>query len=167
MTGVYEHDEVLSVSVADGTGETVFHTLVKPERKKRWNRTEKIHGISPADVADAPSFSSLFPTLRSIFLPAQRLVAFGTNTDAMHLVKMFETEAQRAEFRGKLTDCAAEFSHYATEHELSLSHLSLSDAVAALGLSFDGQAHTSLADALACRAVFLTLFPHYFEKETN
>lgn len=167
MTGVYEHDEVLSVSVADGTGETVFHTLVKPERKKRWNRTEKIHGITPADVAGAPGFSSLFPALRDLFIPARRLIAFGTNTDAMHLVKMFRNDRERREFHEKLLDCSAEFSHYVTEHELPLSHLSLSDAVAALGLTFAGQAHTSLADTLACRAVFLTLFPHYFEKETN
>ena len=77
------------------------------------------------------------------------IFAIEPNTAAMHLVKMIRNDRERREIHETLLDCSAEFSHYVTDHELPLSHLSLSDAVAALGLPFAVQALTSLADTLA------------------
>lgn len=164
MTGLYEHDEVLSVTVADGTGKTVFDTLVRPVRKKKWKRTEEIHGITPEDVKDAPTMAEIAPALRGVLDGAERLIAFGTATDCYHLSRLYPGRQERDAFRAKVVDCGAEFAHYVYEHELELAHQSLSDAMAALGLSWHGNAHTSAADTDACRLVFEALFPHYYDK---
>lgn len=165
MTGVYDHDEVLSVSIVNGRGEEVFHTLTRPERKKRWKRTEKIHGITPDMVKDAPTFAEISPTLAEILTGAEQLVAFGTSTDYSHLRRVYKTREGQKLLRQKMLDLSAEFSHYVFEHELELSHLSLSDAMAHFSLEWRGTAHSSLADTDACRRVFEQLFPHYFESE--
>ena len=67
--------------------------------------------------------------------------------------------------KDKLVDCAAEFSRFVVEHEIALSHHSLTDAMAHFNLDWNGIAHTSAADAQACRLVFEALFPHYYESE--
>lgn len=163
MTGLYEHDEVLSVTVADGNGNTVFDTLVRPVRKKKWKRTEEIHGITPEDVKNAPTMSEIAPVLCAVLNGADRLVAFGTATDYFHLSRLYPTRREREALHAKIVDCGAEFSRYVYEHEIELSHQSLGDAMAVLGLTWHGNAHTSAADTDACRMVFETLFPHYFE----
>ena len=165
MTGVYDHDEVLSVSIIDGYGNTVLHTLTRPERKKRWKRTEKIHGITPDMVKDAPTLGEIAPRLCKIFGDADQLVAFGTSTDYSQLRRIYKTRSDQGRLRAKMLDLAAEFSRYVHEHEIGLSHLSLSDAMAHFGLEWTGTAHSSLADTDACRRVFEKIFPHYFESE--
>jgi len=165
MTGVYDHDEVLSVSIINGYGETLLHTLTRPLRKKRWNRTEKIHGITPDMVKDAPTLADITPRLVEILNGADQLVAFGTATDYSQLRRIYKTRGEQSRLRQKMFDLAAEFSRYVHEHEIDLTHLSLSDAMAHFELDWKGTAHSSLADTDACRQVFLKLFPHYFESE--
>ncbi|MBE6605393.1 MAG: 3'-5' exonuclease [Ruminococcaceae bacterium] len=165
MTGVYSHDEVLSVTVMNAAGELLFHSLTRPERKKRWRRTEEIHGITPDMVKESPTLYEIAPELRTILNSAKRLIAFGTSTDLMHLQRLYGTREEKRALREKALDCAAEFARYAHEHELGLTHLSLSDAMTHFGLSWEGTAHSSLADTDACRRVFEQLFPHYYESE--
>lgn len=167
MTGVYEHDEVLSVSIVNGTGEVVFHSLVRPVKKKKWKRTEEIHGITPEMVQDSPTFEELKPLLFPIFMSAKRLVAYGTSTDFIHLRRLCKSGIERKAMHAKLLDCAAEFSRYVKEHGVEMTHQSLSDAMAHFGLAWEGVAHNSLADTHACRLVFQTLFPNLYESEVT
>ncbi len=165
MTGVFERDEVLSVSVMNGEGEPLFESLIHPVRNKRWKRTEQIHGITPDMVKDAPTFAEITPRLRAILSGADHLVAYGTATDFMHLCRICRSREEREQMRSKLIDCAAEFSHYVAEHEIGLVHQSLGDAMTHFGLSWEGLAHTSAADTAACRLVFSQLYPHFYERE--
>ena len=165
MTGVYDHDEVLSVTVVNGHGETLLDTLTRPQRKKRWRATEKIHGITPDMVKDAPTMAEIAPQLTALFGEADCIVSFGSSTDFFHLARLYRSRAERAALKSKLVDCGTEFAHYIHEHEIELQHLSLSDAMAHFSLPWDGTAHTSAADTNACRLVFEALFPHYYEGE--
>ena len=165
MTGVYSHDEVLSVTIMNADGKLLFHSLTRPERKKHWRRTEQIHGITPEMVKNAPTLREVAPTLREILNAATHLIAFGTSTDLMHLQRLYGTREEKKALREKAFDCAAEFARYAHEHELGLTHLSLSDAMTHFNLTWEGTAHSSLADTDACRRVFELLFPHYYESE--
>lgn len=165
MTGVYERDEILSVSIVDGNGTPLFDTLVRPTRCKRWKKTEKIHGITPEMVANAPTIEEIAPTLKEILANADRLIAYGTSTDYMQLAKLYKKREDKQRLREKMLDCAAEFSHYVSEYELSLTHRSLTDAMQCFSLDWQGTAHTSAADAHACRLVFEKLFPNYYESE--
>ena len=163
LTGFYDHDEIISISIVDGTGKTVMNTLVRPIHKKKWKQTEKIHGITPDMVADAPTLEELTPEIKEIFTGADNLIAYGVSTDYSHIKAIYETEAEQRALHDKVRCCANEFVHYAQEHRPDVQHASLTDAMATLAISWDGIAHTSMADTVACRKVWDALFPHYYD----
>ena len=162
LTGVYDHDEIISVSICDGTGETLMDTLVKPRHKKKWNRTEKIHGISPAMVQDAPYLDDLVPRIKELFENADNLVAFGVSTDYSHIKYIYETEREQEELHKKVRCCAIEFVRFQNEHYPDNNHASLIDAMETLGIAWDGIPHSSMADTIACMKVWEALFPNYY-----
>ncbi len=163
LTGVYSYDEILSVSIMDGTGKMLMNTLVKPVRRKRWKETEKIHGITPEMVEDAPMLESLTPEIQKLFDDADAVIAYGIVTDYSHIKYIYPTEAQRQALRRKTRCAATEYSRYVQEHHPELTHLSLSDAMQTLGLSWEGTAHNSDADTIACAKVWEALFPNYYD----
>ena len=64
--------------------------------------------------------------------------------------------------RQKTRCCANEFVRYQHEHLPELEHASLTDAMAALEIEWDGVAHTSIADTIGCMKVWGKLFPNYY-----
>lgn len=163
LTGVYDYDEILSVSIMDGTGKMLMDTLVRPVRRRKWKETEKIHGITPEMVTDAPTLKELTPAIKELFANADAIIAYGIVTDYSHIKYIYDTEAERQALRRKTRCAAMEFHRYVQEHLPDLTHLSLSDAMEALGLSWNGIAHTSVADTIACAKVWEALFPNYYE----
>ena len=163
LTGVYHHDEIISISITDGTGRVIMDTLVKPAHTKKWKRTEKIHGITPEMVADAPLLRDLTPEIKEIFAGADVLIAYGVSTDYSHIKMIYETEEER-EALHKKTRCASnEFVRFQQEHYPNRIHASLSDAMECLGIEWEGVAHTSIADTIGCARVWEKLFPNYYE----
>ena len=162
LTGVYDHDEIISVSITNANGEVLMDTLVKPLRKKKWNRTEKIHGISPAMVQDAPTLDELIPTIKEMFANADNLIAFGVSTDYSHIKYIYETEREQEALHKKTRCCALEFVRFQSEHYPEDRHASLVDAMRTLGIGWDGIPHSSIADTIACMKVWEALFPNYY-----
>ncbi len=163
LTGVYNHDEILSVSITDGTGRIIMDTLVRPVHKKKWKQTEKIHGITPDMVQDAPTLEELTPRIKEIFAGADILVAYGISTDYSHIKYIYDTEEEREALHKKARCAANEFVRFQSEHYPDEVHASLSDAMARLDIAWDGVAHTSIADTVGCAKVWEKLFPHYYE----
>ena len=163
LTGVYDHDEILSVSITDGAGHILMDTLVHPMHKRKWKETEKIHGITPEMVTDAPRLKELAPEIKRLFEDADAVIAYGIATDYSHIKYIYETEGERQKLRRKTKCAAMEYNRFVQEHHPELTHLSLSDAMETLGLTWDGVAHTSIADTIACAKVWEALFPHYYE----
>lgn len=163
LTGVYDHDEIISVSIMDATGEVLMDTLVKPLRKKKWNRTEKIHGISPAMVQDAPTLDELIPRIKELFENADNLIAFGVSTDFGHIKYIYETEREQEALHKKVRCAAIEFVRYQSEHFPDNTHASLVDAMATLGITWEGIPHSSIADTIGCMKVWEALFPNYYD----
>lgn len=162
LTGVYDHDEIISVSITNANGEVLMDTLVKPLRKKKWNRTEKIHGISPAMVQDAPTLDEIIPTLKEMFENADNLIAFGVSTDYSHIKYIYETEREQEALHKKTRCCALEFVRFQNEHYPDNNHASLVDAMRTLDIGWDGIPHSSIADTIACMKVWEALFPNYY-----
>ena len=165
LTGVYDHDEIISISITNALGEVIMDTLVKPVRNKKWKRTEKIHGITPDMVEDAPTLLELTPAIKEIFAAAENLIAYGVSTDYSHIKYIYATEKERKALHSKIRCCANEFVRYIHEHRPDIEHASLTDAMACFGIEWDGVAHTSIADTIGCMKVWETLFPHYYENE--
>lgn len=163
LTGVYDHDEIISISICDGNGKVIIDTLVKPVRNKRWKRTEKIHGITPDMVADAPTLEELTPEIKRIFADADNLIAFGVSTDYSHIKYIYDSEQERNALHDKVRCCANEFVRYIHEHKPDVTHASLVDAMDCLGIAWDGIPHSSIADTIACCKVWEKLFPNYYK----
>ncbi len=162
LTGVYDHDEIISVSITNANGEVLMDTLVKPLRKKKWNRTEKIHGISPAMVQDAPTLDELIPTIKDMFDHADNLIAFGVSTDYSHIKYIYDSVSEQEALHKKVRCASIEFVRYQNEHYPDNTHASLVDAMELLGIDWDGIPHSSIADTIACMKVWEALFPHYY-----
>ena len=167
LTGVYEHDEIISVSIVNGREELMMDTLVRPEHTKRWKRTEKIHGITPAMVQDAPTLRELTPRIKELFAQADNLIAFGVSTDYSHIKYIYDTEEERQALHAKVRCCANEFVRYIHEHRPDVAHASLIDAMECFGVGWNGIPHSSLADTYACGQVWHKLFPRYYLGEEN
>ena len=162
LTGFYDHDEILSVTIVDATGKLIMDTLVKPKKKKKWKNTEKIHGITPDMVVDAPTMDELGPQIRAIFDDAENIIAYGVSTDYSQIKYIYDTAEEREALHRKIRCCANEYVRYITEHRPDLSHASLTDAMSCFEIEWDGVAHTSTADTIACMKVWEVLFPHYY-----
>ncbi len=162
LTGVYDHDEIISVSITNANGEVLMDTLVKPLRKKKWNRTEKIHGISPAMVQNAPTLDELVPTIKELFEGADNLIAFGVSTDYSHIKYIYDSLSEQEALHKKVRCASIEFVRYQSEHFPDNTHASLVDAMACLGIGWDGIPHSSIADTIACMKVWEALFPNYY-----
>ena len=162
LTGVYDHDEVLSITIVDGFGDLIMDTLVKPSHTRSWKRTEKIHGITPAMVVDAPSLDELAPRVREIFDAADHIIAYGVSTDYSHIKYIYPTEKERRALHDKVCCAANEFVRYAHENRPDVVHASLTDAMACFDIEWEGVAHSSIADTFGCRKVWEALFPNYY-----
>ncbi len=162
LTGVYDHDEIISISIVNGYGKVVMNTYVKPAHKKKWKNTEKIHGITPEMVSDAPMLDMLVDDIKEIFANADNIIAYGVSTDYSHIKYIYDTEAEREELHKKTRCCSIEFVRYANEHLPELGHASLTDAMAAMNIEWDGIPHSSIADTISCMRVWEALFPNYY-----
>ena len=138
-------------------------TLVKPLHKKKWNRTEKIHGISPAMVQDAPTLDELIPRIKQLFDAADNLIAFGVSTDFGHIKYIYETEEEQEALHRKVRCAALEFVRYQNEHFPDNTHAALVDAMATMGITWEGIPHSSIADTIGCMKVWEALFPNYYD----
>ena len=163
LTGFYDHDEIISISIVNGYGEVIMDTLVRPVHTKKWKKTEKIHGITPEMTVGAPTLVELTPQIKEIFANADVLIAYGVSTDYSHIKYIYATEAERKALHDKVRCCANEFVRYAHECRPDVEHASLTDAMKCLEIEWDGIAHTSIADTIACYRVWGRLFPNYYK----
>lgn len=165
LTGFYDRDEILSITIVDANGKTIMDTLVKPSHTKKWKKTEKIHGITPEMVENAPLLSDLTPEIKRIFEEADNIIAYGVSTDFSHIKMIYETEQERDALHEKVRCCANEYVRYIHEHRPDLTNASLIDAMECFSIEWEGTPHSSLADTIACKEVWAALFPNYYLSE--
>lgn len=60
-TGLNQHgrDEIVEIGVVGPWGNVLMDQRVRPVKLKAWKEAEKIHGISPEDVADCPTLKEI------------------------------------------------------------------------------------------------------------
>lgn len=121
-------NEILQLSIIDGNGTVLFDDLIKPERRKSWNKAQEIHGISPADVKAKQTILERRDELEPIFKHAKLYVGYNVEFDLSFLresglaipnrqkfdvmEEFAKIHGEYNEFRGgykpcKLVDCAA------------------------------------------------------------
>ncbi|MDD7584300.1 MAG: 3'-5' exonuclease [Coriobacteriaceae bacterium] len=141
-------DEVLSIAACDGYGNKLISTKVRPVRHSGWPDAQRVNGISPQMVRNAPTIGELRPRLRRILLGDVLLVGYNTQFD-IHMLwsngvldgfpkDYFDVMRQYAAVRGtgrktyggyrysKLAVCAGHYGYTFRAHD------SMEDALATL-----------------------------------
>ena len=122
------NNEILQLSIVDGLGNVLFDDLIKPKRRKRWNKAQEIHGISPADVKEKQTILERREEIEPTFKHAKLYVGYNVEFDLSFLrasglyipnrqtfdvmEEFAKIHGEYNEFRGgykpcKLVDCAA------------------------------------------------------------
>lgn len=148
-TGLESTDEVLEIAIVDDSGGTLLHSFVKPQQRKRWPKAEKIHGITPQKVKDAPSLDDLAEQIADI-LRDKQLVIYNAKFDSRFLDNLHEYAAEvyccMERYGGYIGEWDDRFNHYKW-HKLEA-------AAKKAGHHWTGNAHSALADAQATRNVW-------------
>ena len=79
------YDELLQVSILNGKGETLYNGYLKPVWRETWEEAERVHHITPANVADAPTIDEEIATIGSLLRSAKTIVGYNVQFDLRFL----------------------------------------------------------------------------------
>ena len=170
-----ERDEIIQLSIIDGTGKVLFDEYIKPSRRKKWPEAQKVSGISPEMVKSCRTFRFFRKAIQDIFDSHKTIIAYNIGFDADFLrvsgvdvfrkvapgIKFntlfdeFPEESQKKDFRDVMIDFAEFYGEW-SESNQSYKWKKLSVAAACFGFNFS--AHNSLEDAKATLFVAKKLY---------
>lgn len=150
----YDGDEILTLAmVLDIEGQdspSSVHLRVKPQHKTEWPAAERVNHISPDSVANHKPFKNYLEAVQSLFDRAEKIVGWNVGFDLGFLEHEGVIIPQTAE----IVDAMGEFGRVYGPFSESHSRWRLTSAADAMGYSFEGAPHTTLADALATRRLY-------------
>lgn len=137
-------DSLVEVAIVDSAGHPLLNTLVNPERSIPWRATG-VHGITNDMVRGQPTLSQLMPRIRQIV----------TNETVVIYNSTFDTPF----FPGRLQEARSiECAMRRFSEAIGVSRWQKLDLAARhVRHQWTGAAHRALADALACRSVWIWL----------
>ena len=152
-TGFGPRAEIVDIAVVSAAGEVVLESLVQPTRRIPADATA-IHGITNADVKDAPAWCDLYDDLLRV-LAGRRIIVYNVIFDR----QMVNQSCERHHLAAPAADWECAMRKYAGFHgnwdpgKRWFRFQKLERAVLAFGAEPGG--HRAAADAFACRAVVL------------
>lgn len=136
-------DTIVEVAIVDDLGRPVIDTLVNPRRPIPWQAIN-VHGISDDMVRGKPTLEQLLPRIRDV-IAGEQVVIYNAKFDT----PFFPGQLRQA----RMVSCA--MMRFA--EELGGPWRKLEVAARHVRHSWTGDPHRALADALACRSVWLWL----------
>ena len=85
-----ERDEILKISIINGSGETLFDEYIKPTHRRTWKEAEEKNGITPAMVKDKKHIEAYLDQLNDIFSSAKVLVGYNIENFDLDFLKEAE-----------------------------------------------------------------------------
>ncbi|MCD6033818.1 MAG: Exonuclease RNase and polymerase [Thermomicrobiales bacterium] len=152
-TGFGPRAEIVDIAVVSAAGEVVLESLVQPTRRIPADATA-IHGITNADVKDAPAWCDLYDDLLRV-LAGRRIIVYNVIFDR----QMVNQACERYDLAAPVADWECAMRKYAgffgnwDAGKRWYRFQKLERAVLAFGAEPGG--HRAAADAYACRAVVL------------
>jgi DNA polymerase III subunit epsilon len=144
-------DRIVEVAMVDRHGQTLLDTLVNPERSIPLAALQ-VHGITNEMVANAPTLKELWPELQGILLD-NHVVIYNASFD----IQFFPANLRCA---AKISCAMLRFAKSYGEHQPHYGGYKwhrLEVAARHVGHKWTGDPHRALADALACRSVWMWL----------
>lgn len=81
------NDEIVSLAIVDGNGETVFYDYIRPEKRRRWPNATEINGITWKDVKDKKTLMDHEPELGPVYANARKIVGYNIDFDIRFLIQ--------------------------------------------------------------------------------
>lgn len=125
-----------------------FYSLIKPPTYFS-KRNTQIHGIRKEDVADAPDFATLWPTIAPLFTEDQLVVAHNANFDSS-VLKGTLSYSGFSEPHYQLLDTVATSRYFFP----AFPNHKLNTVADQLNLDLKHH-HNALADAIACAQILI------------
>src|SRR5450759_4188499 len=100
-TGLDSRAEICDIAIVDAAGQVLLNTLVKPACPIP-PEASRVHGITDADVAGAPTITAIWPELAALLAGSRPLVAYNASFDR----RMITQSANARGFCTVLTDKA-------------------------------------------------------------
>ena len=152
-TGFGPRAEIVDMAVVSAAGEVLLESLVRPSRRIPADATA-IHGITNADVKNAPAWCDLYQDLLGV-LASRRIIVYNVIFDR----QMVNQACDRYALPSPAADWECAMRKYAGFHgnwdpgKRWYRFQKLEHAVLAFGARPGG--HRAAADAVACRTVVL------------
>lgn len=152
--------EILELTIASLGGDIIYHQYFKPVESSRWPNSQRIHHITPAMVADKPTFKSCRNDIQKIIDSSDYICGFAVDNDLHHLdehgidiaddKRVVEVRNWYWVLRGK--DKGLDFGITP----------GLSAALTDMEIAFDdSEAHSATADTLNTLKLFMSLSDSY------
>lgn len=138
------YDEVLQLAIIDGDENVLYNTYVKPYFMTSWEDAERVHGITPEMVENAPYPHEILADAKAIFTSAELIIGYNMLFDIGFLrdwgldfnIPSFDVSENFAPIYG-------EWDEYHQDYRFK----NLSTCAAFFGYEF--QAHDALEDVKA------------------
>ena len=145
-------DELLQVSIIDIDGNVLFNSYFKPKATS-WTSAERVNGISPEMVENAPKISEKIKEINEIVYNSETIIGYNTDFDLSFLyynglilsenTKFIDVMTRFAEIYGEWSDyfgdykwqkliTAADYYNYDWNSHLENAHNSIADCDATL-----------------------------------
>ena len=152
-TGFGPRAEIVDIAVVNAAGEVVLESLVQPNRRIPADATA-IHGITNADVKNAPAWCELYEDLLRV-LAGRRVIVYNVIFDRQMVNQAcdrYALAAPDADWECAMRKYAGFYGNWDAGKRW-YRFQKLERAVLAFGAEPGG--HRAAADAIACRAVVL------------
>jgi DNA polymerase III epsilon subunit-like protein len=151
LRGVYAGgtDEIVELAILDSCGNPIINQLVRPARRKSWPDAQRIHGISPVMVADAPTLHVILPEVCDA-VEGCRVIIYNAAFDLQFFPKHVFRESQVECAMLRFAEWKGDWNSFYGNHRWH----KLQVAAKVTGFNEDVNWHRALADTLACRHVW-------------
>lgn len=141
-------DEILQVSIVDGSGFAIYNAFFKPRNHTEWAEAEKINHITPEMVRNCPDISDSAAAISRILASAKKIIGYNTPFDLGFLAAAGVEIPADAE----ILDVMKMFSEVKGDWDKvrgGLKWHKLTECAECCGYKWGGAAHDSLEDARA------------------
>jgi DNA polymerase III subunit epsilon len=152
-TGFGPRAEIVDIAAVSAAGEVLLESLVQPTRRIPADATS-VHGITNADVKDAPAWCDLYEELLRV-LAGRRIIVYNVIFDRQMVnqaCERYDLAAPAADWECAMRKYAGFYGNWDSGKRW-YRFQKLERAVLAFGAEPGG--HRAAADAFACRAVVL------------
>ena len=152
-TGLGSSDQVIEIAVVDLQGNVLIDERIRPSVPIEPS-AEEVHGISLASLQNALQWPDIAGRLKEV-LVGKRVVIYNRKFDCGVLCQTAEAFSDQAAWIQDLEIvCAMAMAAETFGPTNRYGTISLTNAVAAAGLQFQGDAHSAVGDALTTAALY-------------